>query len=195
VTFPINSILDDFNRANGGLGILWTTGWGDSALTIISNTVASSVAGFGGGYWNSAQFGNDYEVYATVSTIGSAAQRIFLNASHNPGTGSFDGYSLAVNSPGAGNWDLRRVVVGAATSLITGTQSLSNGDSVGLERLGPNLTAYYKASGGSWASVFTTTDTRWTEPGYIGFEVENNVHRIDDFGGGTIGSTVAWITA
>jgi hypothetical protein len=66
--FPAASVLDDFNRANGGIGNNWS-GY-TLSFSISSNQLAVNASGNETGvYWNSVSFGADQEAYFTFAQM------------------------------------------------------------------------------------------------------------------------------
>ena len=68
---------------------------------------------------------------------------------------------------------------------------MSAGDSIGMSMVGSTITVYYKASGGSWTSLGTRTDSTYTAAGrlQLGQWLSSSgvASTIDNFGGGAIG--------
>lgn len=144
----------------------------------------------GSSYWNAATFGPGVEVYVTIPTWwNNASSDIWLWANGNAeNTAGVDGYLLYANNSGV--WSQNRVDNGVATQLGAnlGTQTIGNGDSIGLEIVsGGTHQAYYKASGGSWTTLGTTRSDNTYTTGHIGLSkgFTDTTSVLDDFGGGT----------
>jgi hypothetical protein len=187
MAFPTNStVLDNFNRANGGPGTNWSNYYGDSACAIVSNALTGIASSYGGSYWNVTTFGPDCEIYYDVPTAAAGDALNLVARGANMGGGSPNGYTIYI-TPNTGVWTFGRLDAGAFTQLgATVTQVVSNADAVGMSVVGSTITAYYKASGGSWTSIATRTDTTYSAAGNFGFELQNATLRIDNFSGGTV---------
>lgn len=193
---PSLSVLDDFNRANGGLGSNWTTGLytGTVAPSISSNAVAGSVS-FAEAYWNPITPGPDTECFLTVTTQPGTGGFVYLHArSQSPGTSGMDAYELLMEkAAGTDTLTVNRVINEAGTNIGSRSQEISNGDSIGLVVLGAGATVtlqvWYRASGGSWAQlgadISDTNAARIVASGRIGAGSNDATARWDDFGGGT----------
>jgi hypothetical protein len=167
---------------------------------------------FGSDYDTTTSYGPDTEVYITMVTLGdepSGQEIVSLYSRLNPVGGSTNsGYELQVNAGSPSNWIAFQQNSGTFNELgvlggTTGsrlTQLLSAGDAVGMKVTGTGATvtveAWYKASGGSWTSLGTWTDssaTRKTGAGKLGleFKVNTTFATGDDFGGGTVSNNTA----
>lgn len=186
---PSLAVLDNFNRANGGLGANWTTGFyaGSVAPTITSNQVAGN-ASYAEAWWNPASY-TESEAYITVATLQNTGEVVYLEArAQTPGS-NFDGYEL-LYTRGSG-MVVNRVVNEAATQLgATIAQELTAGDRMGMVVLGTGATVtieVWRFTAGAWSLLATRTDTdanRITAAGRIGFGSNSATVRLDDFGGG-----------
>jgi hypothetical protein len=198
--FGNSAVIDNFDRANEGPppSASWTRGvlqlGASTGIQVDTNRIrrGSVVATYRqGGYWNAATFGPDCEVFCTLPIIPTAdSGGVWLFARLTTiGSGTTDGYALGVEriSGAFNDWRIYRIDNGAAT-LLGGTmyQTVSAGDSVGLEVIGTQLTAYYKAAGGSWMALGTQTDSTYATAGNLGVEILLTAERVDDFSGGTV---------
>jgi hypothetical protein len=190
MAFPTTAVLDNFNRANGALGASWTSGfYGDgTTLGVNSNQLANSATAWAGSYYNVASYGPDCEIYfdiPTKDTGGSASFVLWLRAGGTL-TGNPTGYYMTCDG---GVWSIRRADgTGSDTQLgSTFFQTITNGDSLGFSAVGSTLTAYYKAGAGSWTTLTTRTDSTYSAAGKLVIEIQSNIVRLDNFGGGTIG--------
>lgn len=188
MAFPTTGILDNFNRADESPA----TGWSDGpaatvymagGVRVLSNVLAP-VSGDSWDYYNVAQYGPDCEVYATVSTY-PVSTWIELGLRGAPiNNTSMDHYHLFADG---GLFRIKRADNSSNTQLGADiTRSLGSGDALGLEAIGSTLTAYYKASGGSWASQASRTDSTYIQSGSFLIYIADANWRIDDFGGGTV---------
>lgn len=187
MSFPVNGILDNFNRSNGGLGTNWSgPSFGDANnLTIISNAITSAAAAFGAQLWNPSKVGSDFEVYCTVPTLPASGKTIRVIA-FTALTGAVGtGYYLVLTAS-TGSWQFARGSdgsnIGAAIS-----QAFSASDSFGFYIQSGTAHIMYKSGAGAWTEIATRTATiDGTNAVYIGIEAEDNTVRVDDFGGGNI---------
>ena len=184
-SFPVNGILDNFNRADTGPppSANWTTSWRASSggFLVSGNTVRGNAAGDNSTYWNVQNFGPDVEVYGTI--IGSpASYRGVAARLVSEGTAGVDGYEVVVadNTFYITRWDNdAQTTLGASIA-----QSISDGDSFGMSIVGSTITAYHKPAAGSWTVIGTRTDSTYSAAGKIGLRSENVFW--DDFGGGSL---------
>lgn len=198
--FPVTSVLDNFNRANGAVGSAWR-GWVSpttGAFRIFSNT--AQVYDSGSMWWNSNPFGPDQEAFFTFSKVSSNAsaqglvlkftgtstsssRASFILAAYHPSTQII---SVRTRTPGQGwvTWAVFPATFAAGDRFGARAQSdgtvnvYKNGALVGSINLltGPTPwpAAYVNGTGrvGAW---FT-----WPTGGSI------DSAQIDDFGGGTL---------
>lgn len=197
MAFPYSEILTSFTGADedplseGGnwSGPVFS---GGGALKRASNTCKPPATGAGSSYWAAASFGPAVEVYCTVTTVwvnDNSDTFLWLHLG-SEGSASLRGYQLYIfQVAGAFTWQLYRYDTGSATLLGSnlGTQTISNGDAVGLACDSAGVfQAYYKASAGSWATLGSTrTDTTYTS-GHIGLGkgFNDTTSVLDNFGGG-----------
>lgn len=196
--FPDTSILDTFTSANTDpIAGNWSGPIkpGMAQMKIVSNALKQSlvVAGqSGSSYWNAANFGPGVEVYVTVTTWwNNASSDFWLWANgNNENAAGVDGYLTYI--PNGGTWSINRTDNNVDTQLgaTLVTQTISNGDAIGVSIQGGTITGWYKASGGSWASQGTRSDSTYTS-GHIGVSkgFVDSTSVLDDFGGGTIPSS------
>lgn len=186
MAFPVNGVLDNFDRANAGPppSASWT-GPMDPAdtfgLFVVTNQCKANGGGWGGAYWNGATFGTNTEVYCTVRSN----HEFFLYAriASPGGAGAMDGY--AVDFAFAGDViKVYRIDNAVYTQLgTTISQTLAVGDQIGFSVIGSTITVYVNGT-----SVGTRSDSTYSAAGYIGADVEPS-GILDDFGGGTLVTT------
>ena len=188
MAFPTNTtVLDAFNRADGGLGASWTALYG--TLAISSNQVTGP-----SGNWGVSTFGTTYganaESYIDIPTIGATGEEIDVGlryTTQNIATG--DGYIVwLIISAGTDTAGISRCDNGSFTQLgATISQNFANGDSIGIEAVGSTLKAYQK-TGGTWSDISGggRTDATYGSAGYPLLAVQNNTWRVDNFSGGTV---------
>jgi hypothetical protein len=73
-SFPTKAIVDNFNRANGGIGANWT---GNTGTFAINGSQLNTINGHASIFW-STPFGTTQEVYVTLKSINTAAEEIDL---------------------------------------------------------------------------------------------------------------------
>ena len=210
MAFPTTSLLDSFNRADED-PLSGSGNWSGPILlnmnkmkvvgnaTMQSTVIASQS---GSSYWNAANFGPGVEAYVTIVTMwqnNSSDLWLWVNGSAE-NTSGVDGYTLYIRqSGGVYRWRLFRKDNGVETQLggDIGSQAIANGDAIGLEvRSGGTFQAYYKPSGGSWATVGTTRSDNTYTSGHIGYSkgFVDTTSVLDDFGGGTIPGSSALLS-
>lgn len=196
MAFPINGILDNFNRADSGppLSASWTLKSG-TGMKVISNQGGVNASGVTQiETYNVANYGEDCEVFITLP-VATVWDPILLYLKYD--TVLKNGY--AVRLTGVGNTiRLRRYDNDVITDYSSIAQTISNGDSFGASYIQGTLKSYYKPSAGSWTVIDTVVDTKYINTvGRFGINCfdAGTTGRFDDFGGGTIGKTLAWIKA
>lgn len=194
-TFPNNAVLDNANRTNEGppLSSSWTTV--SNGLKVVSNVIAPGSASVGvasNTYWNVSTFGPDMESYVDCSTRGGVNDEIDLYVRAN--TALTTGYLAAFFNGIVQVFQTPSEAVQLGGNI---TQVIASGDSVGMTVVGSVITIYYKASGGSWTSIGTRSDTTNDGTGSnnrIALGIYNGTDanlREDNFGGGTITAPAA----
>lgn len=154
----VAAVIDNFNRANSGsLGAGWTPLTTDGGLTIAGNEVASTAAAHLGNYRNDQIYSDDqYAEIEVTSTPLAAGDFIGVMARAKNGGRDFYTvfYGALVSDGGVGHENLylyKRVNDGFAgagggflsfgqTKVEIGT--LSPGDKIRIEAIGPNIRAY-----------------------------------------------------
>jgi PKD repeat protein len=198
MTFPVNGILDDFQRANEGPppSASWIAMPTFNGLVVSSNQcVLFNVTDQGAAIYNT-DFGPNCEVYLTVTgadAIGANNLVLYLRCQSND---ILDCYYLAVRfQPVAGDMGLSSSVAGFNTLLGTATLiDWSIGDAIGLSAVGTSIKAYRKPFGGSWTELISVTDSAVSAAGKLAvlfYPDSGSGVAIDDFGGGTIAGPVA----
>jgi hypothetical protein len=187
--FPTGStLLDDFNRADGGLGANWTTAGG---APVVSSNAFAGGAGANGARWTAASFTLP-EVRVTIATVAAFLSVGWLD-------GSFNGYALTVDS-GATSVSLSVITGGSPTTLGAAfSQTISSGDSLGLQRINATtLEVWYRSGAGAWTSLGTRTDGTHTGATNPLISVFDATARLDDFYAGeltTVGALAVTVGA
>lgn len=195
--FPTASVLDsgtgsDANPIAGN----WSgpVVSGKNQLRRVSNQFANGPgdANDNGSYWNvGATSSADSEAYATIDTVAGSGNWVEVEARiQSVGTAGADYYAVSTHF-GTGGVDFYVVTDGVytqlgSTSALPGGVSWANGDAIGIEIIGTTITAYYKASGGSWQSVSSRTDSTYSTAGHIGLSIGGATPRVSNFGGGPL---------
>lgn len=186
MAFPTTSVLDDFNRTDSAtLGANWTVL--DGAWQITTNRAQATTIGtnIAGARYNVASYGANIEGYYTIvtkppSTAGCDIDMLDVDT---------NGYAVVLTAA-AGTDDMLiiRRDGGAPTQLgATISQEVSNGDSIGIERISNVIYAYYKAGAGSWTEISGgRSDSTYSGNLYLAMITDSTTPIFDDFGGGTV---------
>lgn len=190
MAFPTTGVLDQFTRTDAAdLGANWSVYWSNNRWLIISNQAAATSLAWYGDYWDSATFGPDAEVYVKIVSYADHEWELDIRVGGTPGS-SPNSYAVGFNGGGAGVVKLYRVDGGSGTQLgASMSQTLADGDSIGLEAVGSTITVYHKPAAGAWASVGGRTDATYGSAGYIALSAigqSPSYLMADDFGGGTV---------
>ncbi len=181
-TFPTTGVLDNFNRANGGLGALWVD---DAAsLSIVSNTMRQ-IGLSSSTVWNGATFGPDQECYLTLQAVTSNATELDLMLKVQ-GTSWSSGHIEVRYEP-----TLSKVTIstyhptqGWVTRGVLNNVSFGAGDRFGARALSGGTVEVFK-SGISQGSVSVSGWPYVANGGRLGLTLTGNSSSIfDDFGGG-----------
>lgn len=195
--FPTTPLLDDFNRADGGLGANWTGNVeaGLGVLTLASNQLIGPVSNYGTALWNPTLFNPNQECYFTMQGASTDYNQVYLRIK-NAGA-SVDCYAV-VFQPSSGIKVYRTIngVTSAALATLTGTPA--NGWKVGATVTSSgadNIIEAWADSGAGWTSrgtytdVAASTDLNGSGGSNIGvaiFGSGSTTRAVDDFGGGDI---------
>lgn len=188
MAFPTTSVLDDFNRPDGPLGVNWTNGIraGAPDTVVINTNKANTDTGLGTAWWNAASFGPSSEVFATES-VADDGFALYTNL-QSPGTGAADGYCFR-SILGTNTGRIQRMDDDSLTTLgaTFAYDTIAAGDSFGGENLSGSLSFYQQHSAGAWTAYANRTDTTYAG-GFIGLEVGEPVSGgfWDNFGGGSV---------
>jgi len=213
MSFPVNSVLDNFNRTGEGPP---PTGWSAVNATwkqlVIpdtpDNTYSTPQSGSDNlefaNFWSASTFGPDTEAFVTLINLGTDdwdRNGVILRGS--TGGSGVSGYNIIWSKNGTSNGSgaaltLQRVVNDAATEFGTEkARAFSSGYKIGatVTGTGADVTIeVFTDEGSGWVSRGTWTDSdasRITSSGYIGiqgWEHGGVTCRADDFGGGDLSS-------
>lgn len=181
--FPATPVLDDFNRADGGLGSNWVSPvQGAFAMAVVSNAAQTPSFFSGDAVWSANVFTQECEAFASMAVAIEFNVVYVRVADTNPG---IDCYGLFIDGS---NLLFDRFDNGISTQLgSTLSISLSPGNKFGIRAIGTQFSAYVFR--GYWDMVKTATDSTYLRGGYIGMRCDNlssGGASLDDFGGGSI---------
>lgn len=192
-TYPTTGLLDDFNRANESplsAAGMWTASVdGSGAPNLDTNAVVGPVSGTFYTMRTDAAYNADQEAYMSIPTLPTAARlcSLFLRLqAANIGTSTFTGYQFqCLESSGSFICRIYYQSAGSATQIVITTILLTAGDKIGAQAQGSKL-RFLKYSSGSWRVFLQATHASISSGGFLGFCVQGNVVRIDDFSGGNL---------
>jgi hypothetical protein len=146
--------MDDFNRANGGLGANWAAVVGWNAPVIDTNKVRGVGGGVnqGAAYWAANSFANDQYSEATLTDVTTSYAGLCVRM--QPGINGYTANIYAANSSSLYKW-----VNGVETFLgdFNRAMTLVNGDVMRLEVVGATLTL--KQNGVTRGTINDSTHT------------------------------------
>lgn len=194
--FPTTAVLDNFNRANGGLGANWSDdplNANPSAFQIDTNVVKSPT--YSEAWWNPATYGPGVECFATVAARGANTYGAYVGVLRDPNTASStaDGYQVGLIFGATDKFEVYRYD-NAASTLIASADlpaQVVAGDKIGIEVTSTGTVRSHLYRAGAWSQITSTADGTYT------FSTGNAVlemaifdgtfaARLDDFGGGTV---------
>jgi hypothetical protein len=192
-TFGASSVLDNFNRANEGppLSSSWVAHSTSPQMKVASNVATHAAAGSYTDNWQvwNTTYGPDVEAYVTLSNKATDAYAWVWVRYDNT---SFNGYGAAIYGANANRLRLFRLDGGVRTQLGADvTQTISSGDSIGIQVIGSTIKMFYKPVGGSWGEKLAASDSTYTGSGKMALQLQelNNAATLDDFGGGTLSTS------
>lgn len=181
------ALLDNFNRADGGLGANWTTpsfSWSPTALAILSNQVKTGT-GASWQYWNPTEFGRDCEVTVTVATRpGTDTKRFYIYLRTDVSGSTPEGYALAVQRNGTQCLVYFLKSTGGVETQLGSTASptIVDGDTITFRVIGNRLEAFQNG-----ALINSTTDSTFTKSGYAAIYMDtDSATRLDNFRAGDL---------
>lgn len=190
-TFPTTSVLETFTGADNAssIGANWTadliaSSWASHGIT--SNT-GYAAASFKSNYYSAASYGNDQEVFATVSTASTSGSSGICLRITGAGTSGVTMYEARWSNTDTFvlRWDSNSGGTQLGSNLFN---TLASGDKFGLEAISGTLTAY-RNTGSGWSAIGARDGSTYTTGTRLGWITSSSTTtRIDDFGGGTITS-------
>lgn len=196
MSFPTTSVIDNFNRADGGLGAAWQAdSAGDSALAILTNQIVG-VANLAAAAYTVAKYANNQEAFVDVPVVDATAGAFVQLNLRADGLALNNVYFLRYHHD-TGQWEFRKRVAGGASAQFGTpvTQAITAGDTIGFSVIGSTLTAYRK-TGGVWTQIMQTVDSSVPGTGgdLIGMQISSGASalaRLDNFGGGVVAHHLA----
>jgi len=190
MAFPVNGVVDDFARTNSStLGGAWSSSFATySSHGISSNQAVGTASASRGNCFSGSGFNADQEAYITCTTLGSTFTVYLFVRTHD--ITDPDGYAIAFVNGTSDNFFLGKM--GSDVQIIgTYSQQVQSGDSVGISASGSTITAYYKASGGSWTALGSAGDTTFSGSGYAAWDdtSDGTANVFDNFGAGNLSVT------
>jgi hypothetical protein len=182
--FPSTGILDNFNRANGGIGANW--GGVTIGYSISSNRLRVVNNGDNYIFWSVASFGADQEVHVTLATIAADATEIDLLLKSQSSSTWGSGVLEILYDPGAQQVQVW-TYLGSQGWVQRGANipvTFVNGDKFGARAKANGQVEVYK-NGVLLATRDVTGWPLFASGGYIGIWCLNDKGTfMDDFGGG-----------
>lgn len=185
-------VLDNFNRANGGLGANWTTQTSRSAPQIVGNLVEASAVGAAtdsASHWNADAFNADQFAQIQIAAINTDVNKA-VGVMVRSAAAAQTYYKLTAKGPiGLSLCELTKTIAGVNTTLATGTEVFSVGDLLRLTVTGTTLVATRNG-----APFMQTTDSGIAtgQPGiymFCGTGVLTD-SQLDNFNADNVASTV-----
>lgn len=197
--FPGAGYIDRFNRDDEAPldTSLWTDdifGVGDGCQ-LISNTARKGGGGGSAGCWLSqSSFGPRQTAYIKLPNASSHAQDTTVSLLYclqdTPGASTVDGYALRFQKRSdADDLEIHTVTNGSYSQAAnTIEQEVGDGDIIGVQHFVDGThNVWLKPSGGTWSMVGSVSDATYDcSNTYLGLNIANSSHHVDDFGGGTI---------
>lgn len=189
--FPSTTVLDNFNRANGGLGANWG-GDGNTQGTYRIDGNNVQVRSTGNTWWTPTSFGANQEAYFTFVQLSTAASEQALLLKFSGSSPTANNASLIEVTYASGNVRVRTKSPGqtitSATTRATFPATFAAGDQLGAQAFADGRVVVYK-NGSAIGNVNVSAAGAWTlGGGQIGVRFNgtttSNFARFDDFGGG-----------
>ncbi len=189
LSFPSTGVIDAFNRANGAIGTSWSGR--TSGYSIASNQLRLNSQGEQDIYWNATTYGADQEVHVTLTTIPSNGTEMGLVLKSQSNTGVNPGLIEVLYKPV--NKEVQVWTFQSAQSWVQRGGGIPvtfvNGDQFGARARANGQVEVYRNS--TLLGTFNVTGwPNYSQGGYIGlFMYDSNSAVLDNFGGGTMGSS------
>lgn len=194
-SFPTSAVIDDFNRANEGPSMTGWTNVNDMAgssgrgFEVIGNQAQCNAISVNMDYKTATTYGPDVEAYVTIVDIGVGVDSSGIAFRLSDPTGTPTGYLVIATA--SNNIQVYRIDGDSSVTQLGSdiSQTVGDGDSIGVTMIGSTITVYYKVGAGAWNSIGTRTDSTYSGAGYIGLWADcGNPHsgKFDDLKGGTL---------
>ena len=197
MTFPLPStpILDTFNRPDqdpinlSGNWITPTPNTGTNVQVISNEAATTNSAGGSEVYWR-RRFGPDCEVYVTCTVKPDNGNWFFLNLridNNDPPSAFVSAYfMLCTASAGTDVIQIwRQDNPGALLASVN--LEFNSGDRFLFRAEGSTFTGY-RDSGSGFVQIIQAVDATYNNAGWMSMQLKNSVVRLDDFGGGDLGT-------
>jgi len=180
MAFPVNGILDNFDRGDTGPppSASWTTllnGHKVATQVCIGNTTDDDNVSA----WNTT-YNPGCEMYFTILGTDSANVACYILNDYT------NGYGYQVYLTTGNTIHIVRVDEFVEYQLgDTISQNFYDGDSIGASYNNGVIKAYYKAGAGAWSEIGSRDDDTYDGPWYLVLETWSN-DTVDNFGGGAL---------
>lgn len=181
---------DDFNRANENLNASanWQTMHDASGTAIVSSNAArGGSSGWHGCLWVNPLGDNDHGVQFQLATKPANNNGLDLYLRISDTGGAPTGYAVElVPRTGTDEINFYRINGASYTSIGSASREFSSGEWFRATIEGTTLSAYYSTDGISWTLISSVTSSTYSTGEYVGFEIEDNVGILDNFGAGDL---------
>lgn len=196
LSWPLAPVLDPFN-AGASQALTARTGWGATQLQSGSTSFSTDAtptkcvgSSQSDNFWNTQWQDAECGVVMASAPGGAYTFEVYTRITAKL---PLTAYALQVNSVNL--WQLFSVAAGVYTGALGGasaTRTVSIGDIVLLQAVGPYLTAFHVRPGSfGWVPVLSVTDTAITATGNIGMWGNVTATQFDAFMGGPFISQAA----
>ena len=165
------NVTYNFSSATG-----WTAdpiGYGASNITISGGQATGGNGDFESYHTTQFGTGGNFEAFMTCVTVPATGGYNILYAFQAIGA-TYDGYRVTlIKNAGTDTLRLDRDDDGARTTLVNGSQEVSNGNKIGMRRYNNTLTLGYY-NGSAWSVIGTASDSNYNGPYYPGLYLWSN---------------------
>lgn len=187
MAYPSTPVLDLFTGIDTTVLSTYNSKWTEliNSNLILTNSAHGSANSDNIDFWNATLFGSDCECYSTLVNKSVAADWLghYLRGTTLINT-TIDGYALFYDFIVAGNdhATIQRIDDNVYTILgATVDDEIAVNDVIGIQAVKNTINGFRNG-----IMTLSRTDTTYTSPGYIGFDIGKISTRIDNFGGGTL---------
>lgn len=165
------NVTYNFSSATG-----WTAdpiGYGASNITISGGQATGGNGDFESYHTTQFGTGGNFEAFMTCVTVPATGGYNILYAFQAIGA-TYDGYRVTlIKNAGTDTLRLDRYDDGVRTTLVNGSQEVSNGNKIGMRRYNNTLTLGYY-NGSAWSVIGTASDSNYNGPYYPGLYLWSN---------------------